>query len=231
MPKLSDVTETGVGDRTPYTASTKSSLQETAREETKARILRGEFAAGTPLSEEIVAAELDMSRTPVRQAFQELVVLGLLERVHGRGVVVSRVDLQRTLDIIEVQQCLLEWALRRLCAMPTILLQEAIDAFERQRAGAEKNDYLTVRVEARRMDVALVTATGNREMERYMREISDLLLHAASQALVTPEVYQEAIREHGEILEALRAQDVDRATKATQVHFDGIHRRLRGFRG
>jgi DNA-binding FadR family transcriptional regulator len=95
----------------------------------------------------------------------------------------------------------------------------------------ERGEYTTVRIEARRMDVALVAATGNREMERYMRDISNLLLHAATQALDSSDEYQEAMREHGEILNAVRTRGADRAREATKAHFDGILRRLSGYRG
>ena len=209
---------------------TAGSLHDVAREKIKARILAGEFAAGAPLSEELIAAELKMSRTPVRQAFQELVSAGLLDRVPGRGVVVSRIDLHHVLDIFEVQQCLLEWAVERLCQHPGVDLAVVLEAYRRQLEAVERSDFATVRSHARRMDVALVAATGNREMERYMRGISDLLLHAASQALATRDVYEEAIREHGEIIDAIQACDVERAKRATRVHFEGMLRRLGGQR-
>ena len=50
-----------------------------AYEYVKARLLDGRFAGGTLLSENEIAQRLDVSRTPVRQAFVQLEAEGLLE--------------------------------------------------------------------------------------------------------------------------------------------------------
>lgn len=203
-----------------------ASLQVRAREAIKQRILTGIYPAGTPLSEEALASELDMSRTPVRQALQELAGQGLLEHVPGRGVSVSRVDIRKMLDIIEVQQCLLEWCAPRICKLADVDLSPVIDAFEQQLAAAKEGDATAILYEARRMDMALVTLTGNQEMVRIMQAISDLLVHAASQAFSSAEKYEQAIREHRAIIDALRQQDAEGALAAVQTHCDGIRRRL-----
>ena len=51
----------------------------------KARLLDGRFAGGTLLSENEIAQRLDVSRTPVRQAFVQLEAEGLLELYPKRG--------------------------------------------------------------------------------------------------------------------------------------------------
>lgn len=201
-------------------------LQETAREEIKRRVLSGEMGSGTLLSEEALAAELDMSRTPVRQALQQLVSLGLLERFPGRGVMVSRVDITRMRNIIEVQECLLAWCLPRLCTQRDVDLTDASAAYNDQRRALTKNDRSSILEAARRMDVALVAASGNAEMARIMREISDLLLHAAAQTLKGTQDYAEAIDEHAAILEAIRQRDLTGLNAALARHGAGIRSRL-----
>lgn len=204
------------------------SLQDVARETLKERILLGELPAGSPLSEELLARELNMSRTPVRHALQDLVTLGLLERVPGRGAVVRRIDVRRMIDIIDVQEWLLAWCIPRLCNSSDMNLDDVIGSYENQLAGIESGDNRTVLLESRRMDTLLVGLPGNHEMVRYMREISDLLVHAASQLVSSREKLAQAVAEHGEIIDALLARDETRALKAAQTHLAGVKRRFLG---
>lgn len=210
------------------TPTSPGSLQDVAREAIKERVLLGEFSAGSPLSEEGLARELNMSRTPVRHALQDLVAQGLLERTPGRGAVVRRIDLRKMLDIIDVQECLLVWSVPRLCGTPGLDLGEVIEAFEKQRAGLESGDNRAVLLESRRMDTLLVGLTGNQEMVRYMREISDLLVHAASQMVSSREKLAQAVSEHGEIIAAIEASDKAIAQKAIETHLAGVKRRFLG---
>lgn len=201
-------------------------LQEAAREEIKRRVLSGEMGSGTLLSEEALAAELKMSRTPVRQALQQLVSLGLLERFPGRGVMVSMVDVTRMRNIIEVQECLLAWCLPRLCTQRDVDLADAMAAYEDQRRALTDGDTPSILEAARRMDVALVAASGNAEMARIMREISDLLLHAAAHTLKRTHDFADAIAEHGTILEAIQRRDLTGLNAALARHGAGIRERL-----
>jgi DNA-binding GntR family transcriptional regulator len=54
------------------------------------RIRTGAVPAGTVLSEHAIAALFSSSRSPVRQAFEQLEELGLVHRFDGRGVVAGR---------------------------------------------------------------------------------------------------------------------------------------------
>src|SRR5690606_24024752 len=112
-------------------------------------------------SEELLARELNMSRTPVRHALQDLVALGLLERMPGRGAVVRRIEVRRMVDIIDVQEWLLAWCIPRLCGSSDLDMSEVIEAYENQLAGIESGDNRLVLLESRRMDTLLVDLTGN----------------------------------------------------------------------
>lgn len=210
--------------------SSTTSLPDVARAAIKERVLLGELPAGMPLSEVMLAQELNMSRTPVRQALQDLVAQGLLERVPGRGVLVSRIDVRKMLDIIGVQECLLTWCVPRLCDTTDLDIAAVAEAYQHQLAGAENGDNRQVLLESRRMDTLLVGLTGNQEMVRYMREISDLLILAAAQAVTSREKLAQAVREHGEIIDALVARDKARAMRAVDLHCAGVRRRFLGLR-
>src|SRR5699024_11790306 len=62
-------------------------------------IVSNKILPGTPIIETDIANELNMSRTPIREALKELESEGLIQRFPGRGVVVSKIAAQ---DIEEI---------------------------------------------------------------------------------------------------------------------------------
>jgi DNA-binding GntR family transcriptional regulator len=62
----------------------RQSLSEQVYDILEERIITGELAPGTRLSEEAVAEEFGISRSPAREAITELERMGLAERVGGR---------------------------------------------------------------------------------------------------------------------------------------------------
>lgn len=80
-------------------ANERKSLAELAYEATREKILSGSFKPGDWLRQEGLSKQLAVSHTPVREALDRLVADGLAERVPGRGVRVSAIDVN---DIAEV---------------------------------------------------------------------------------------------------------------------------------
>lgn len=79
------------------------------------RILAGQIPGGTRLFEVPLAEELDISRTPLREALSRLSSEGLLDRVQGGGFVVRSFALADVIDTIELRG-VLEGTAARLAA-------------------------------------------------------------------------------------------------------------------
>lgn len=86
-----------------------------AQIELRKRILSGEFAGGTRLFEVQMAEQLNISRTPVRDAMSRLVEEGLLDRARGGGFVVRTFSFADAIDAIELRG-VLEGTAARLAA-------------------------------------------------------------------------------------------------------------------
>lgn len=100
------------------------------------RILDNHYAPGTRMAEIPVAAELGVSRTPVRLAFRTLEQEGLLEKTGARGYVVRRFSDEDLLCGLEVRGVLEGLAARRLAERG---MERAVESALREclRAGAQ----------------------------------------------------------------------------------------------
>jgi len=92
-----------------------SNLTKSAAYRLRERIIRGDFAGGTRLYEVALSDELQISRTPVREAMSRLAEEGLLERAPGGGFQVRAFSLADVIDAIELRG-VLEGTAARLAA-------------------------------------------------------------------------------------------------------------------
>ncbi len=96
--------------------------------ELRQRIISGDLTGGTRLYEVALAEELEISRTPVREAMSRLAEEGLLERVSGGGFTVRSFTYDDVVDAIEIRG-VLEGTAARLAAERGVS-QEALDAIK-----------------------------------------------------------------------------------------------------
>lgn len=83
--------------------------------ELRQRIINGDLSGGTRLYEVALAEELQISRTPVREAMSRLAEEGLLERARGGGFTVRSFTFSDVVDAIELRG-VLEGTAARLAA-------------------------------------------------------------------------------------------------------------------
>ena len=99
-----DGTRTGSEQRT--VGATHLPLRHAVLEEIRRRIVAGEWAQGERLFEDQIAAELNVSRNPVREALQALASEGFVELEPRRGARVATVSAQRATELFEVREVL-----------------------------------------------------------------------------------------------------------------------------
>ena len=180
-------------------------------------LLSGRFAPGERLSEPLLAQELGVSRTPVREALMRLAEEGLVELVPGRGARV-RVFAPEEVEEVYGVRALLEGEAAReaaLRAMPWELdaLEERLRAIDE----ASPEDY----PEQMRRDLefhrALVRLSGNKTLYRLYEDLLSSLALVRS-ALPTLSQEETTRKEHRAILEALRRRDPEGAKRAVEAH-------------
>lgn len=89
------------------------SLKELVVDELRERIIDNRLKLGASLSENTLAADLGLSKTPVREALQQLQLEGLVEVMAQKGTYVLRIGAEDVIQISELRQ-VLELAAARL---------------------------------------------------------------------------------------------------------------------
>jgi DNA-binding GntR family transcriptional regulator len=104
---IADPREGGLDCRAmPGKQLTIKSKSEAVYVELRHRILEGGLLPGSSINQELVATELGVSTTPVREALRRLEAEGLVTAFAHREVVVSQLDPAELTSIYEVRECL-----------------------------------------------------------------------------------------------------------------------------
>jgi DNA-binding GntR family transcriptional regulator len=189
----------------------------------KARLLDGRFAGGTLLSENDIGQRLDVSRTPVRQAFVQLEAEGLLELYPRRGALVVPISPSEADDVLEARMLIEQHAARR-AATAGPALAEALRACIADQEATLERDGTGFAWADRAFHRAIVDAGGNRLLTRQYDALRDRHQRIAAAAVASdPARLQHFIAEHREILAALEAADADRAASLLGTHLQGAH--------
>jgi DNA-binding GntR family transcriptional regulator len=191
----------------------------------KARLLDGRFAGGTLLSENEIAQRLDVSRTPVRQAFVQLEAEGLLELYPRRGALVVPISPSEAEDVFEARMLIEQHAARRagadgsLTALAATLrdhIADQEDALAEGGAGFAWSD--------RAFHRAIVEAGGNRLLTRQYDGLRDRHQRIAAITIARdPSRIERFVAEHREIAAAFEAGDAERAASLLADHLQGAH--------
>jgi DNA-binding GntR family transcriptional regulator len=189
----------------------------------KARLLDGRFAGGTLLSENEIASRLDVSRTPVRQAFVQLEAEGLLELYPRRGALMVPISPSEAEDVLEARLLIEQHAARRAVGAGPALTAQLREHIADQ-ASALEHDGAGFAWADRAFHRAIVDAGGNRLLTRQYDALRDRHQRIAALTVARdPGRIEAFIAEHREIVAALEAGDADAAAALLGAHLQGAH--------
>jgi DNA-binding GntR family transcriptional regulator len=145
-------------------------------EQIKARIFDFRLLPGERFTEGEIAAQMGVSRTPVREALYRLQRDGYLDVLFRAGWQVRPLDFAQLDELYDVRIVLELAAVRRLCEMPDLSGLPALEELKRiwlVPAAEREADGLVVARRDEEFHHRLVAATGNREMARLHLEVTE----------------------------------------------------------
>jgi DNA-binding GntR family transcriptional regulator len=208
------------------TAKARGGAKDRALDYVKSQILSGAFRGGELISEGEVANALDMSRTPVREAFLRLEAEGLLRLYPQRGALVVPVSPEEIRAVIEARLVLEQFAAEKVIRRDPHIRAETADALaeelvRQRRAGDTAN--LPEFLDADRLfHATLLDSAQNSILGAVYASLRDRQVRMIGEsALRDPRRVDTILAEHERIAAAVRNGDVEEALEAIRVHLTG----------
>jgi DNA-binding GntR family transcriptional regulator len=191
---------------------------EQAYAELKQRLLAGEFRLGARLKETKLAALLDVSRTPVREALLRLHAEGLVTRQSDGGYIPVVPDVVLIRSLYEVRAALELQAIRR--GMHDL---DAVAALVEEWGGLaddepEAEPAFVLLDESFHMGLA--EAAGNPVLSELLRQINERIRPVRMVDFLTADRVRSTIQEHIELAAAVLAGQVGDAERIFIAHLD-----------
>lgn len=206
----------------------KATLAEQAYEAVKEMILTGELQPGQELPEEKLAAELGISRTPLREALKRLAVDALIDIRKTRPAIVAEFTHEDVKEIMEIRRILEIHSLgymskadqRRVVGELRPILAEQLNAINQE-------DFISFMDKDQEFHNILYQAVPNRRLKEMIHTINS----GGSRAFLflsdtINDSATEAYHEHAAILQELEEGNLEKAKEKMEIHLTNIENRL-----
>lgn len=182
-------------------------------------ILSGELKPGVLYSIGKLADELQVSRTPIREALLGVAEIGLVQVERGRGFRVVQQDAQHLANVFDLR-LLLESPLagRAAAAADDALLTMLGDELDAMRAAARNADEPQFIVHDRRFHDAILVAGGNDLLLSTVSNLRDSIATIGVSTVARLRTLDDIADEHVPILAAIVARDPKAAEAAMRAH-------------
>ena len=189
----------------------------------KTEIVKGNLKPGNKLLEGKIAKQMGISRTPVREASRELAAEGFVKTSPNQGMVVNNASIEDIQEVLQIRG-VLEGLAARLSA--TIINGEEIIELERYIKQMEKftnkNDALSYSEADAEFHELILNICGNKRLIQIRKNLSDQAHRYRIRSLNIPGRLQYSLKEHQEIVEALKRKDAEQADKLSQKHIENV---------
>jgi DNA-binding GntR family transcriptional regulator len=209
-------------DRVGHTLSDK--VEAALREQ----IIRGEREPGVRLNEVEIAAELAVSRGPVREAMQRLARDGLVRVESHRGAFVRSLDAGEVRALFEVRtslECQAAALAAERAGADEVATLRALLLSARGQVEAEVEPHYPERLDLHEL---IVRCSRNAALTRYLQLVNQelKLVRARSGFLVVRA--PQALDEHERVVEAIAVRDPHAASAAMSIHMESALRSTLG---
>jgi DNA-binding GntR family transcriptional regulator len=206
----------------------KETLAHNVYQRLKEDIFEFRMPPGQRYSEQMLAGSLGVSRTPLRFALHMLAHEGYLNRIDGHSSwQVKPLDLDYHEDLYDFRKCIEVLAIRRLCSMEVAPDLRKLCEFWCVPKSQWVHDGVEVAREDERFHSTLVSLAGNREMLRTFNDLTERIRIIRRLDFISADRIAAAFQEHGNILEALLARDVESAVRLMEAHISSSRTKIR----
>jgi DNA-binding GntR family transcriptional regulator len=191
------------------------SLTAIAKESIRRAIVDGHLAFGSQLSENVLAGQLGVSKTPVREALVQLKLEGLVEVQPQSGTYVFQPTVEQVREICRFREIVESSALELAMKADSTALADALAQALAPASGTEDG-------RARDHDAAfhgaIVAACGNGYLQQAYQLVADKIHALRARLSVADETVDSCQDTHAHIMELVREGNVKKACTELRTH-------------
>lgn len=192
-------------------------------------ILKGELLPGERLMEIQLAEKMGVSRTPIREAIRKLEREGLVIMVPRKGAEVAGISEKMLRDVLEVRMTLEKLALRLAFKRQGTDLIEKLEAAEQAFQDAIEGEKLIDMAEAdEHFHFLIYEAADNDKLRELLNSLKENMYRYRLEYLKDENYRRSLIEEHNAIIEAFRANDLEKGLEVTDTHIANQERAVIG---
>lgn len=177
----------------------------------------GHLKPGDRLREEDIGERLNVSRTPVREAFNRLLSRRLLESSGSRGVTVRTLSPNETAELYALRE-ILEGAAARLAAMQASDFEIEEMREWQMRFERSQDDARAMALANRRLHETIFRSARNRYLDSALKDMQDAISILGRTTFSLSGRPVTAISEHRAIIEAIASRNPDAAERVSREH-------------
>lgn len=201
------------------------SLTELVKDHVRTRITNGELMLGEALSENVLAAQLGISKTPVREALLQLKLEGLVDIQPQRGSFVFSMEPDEAAELCQYRVMLEAAALRDALANDEAGLLDALEQNVRRMAKAVADKDIPA---YRRLDTEyhrhILARAGNRFLTLAHQQLEMKIQALRARVTSKDRTVEDSLAEHQNIVKLLRARERAKALSLLGVHIRAASR-------
>ncbi|MCE9681066.1 GntR family transcriptional regulator [Halomonas alkalisoli] len=200
-------------------SSVKRSSAQRLRDALEDDIINGRLTPGERLDPEALGREFSVSRTPVREAIQQLVASGLVTVSPKKGTFVARIGINQLIEMFEVMAELEgmcgRLAARRISEEELAALRQALARCE---AAAEAGDTDEYYYENETFHDCIYTASHNGFLAQEARQLKQRLKPYRRLQLQVRQRMGGSLAEHRKIVAAIEQSEAELAEQTLREH-------------
>ncbi len=187
-------------------------------------ILRGRFRPGEKLDQQLIADELSVSRSPVREALRALDAEGLITLIPNRGAIVTERSMADLEELYFTRGVIEGMAIQRSAPlMDEKTLWQLDGIFE---SAERTNDYGELLALNNDFHMLTYSTYDQPFIIDYVQQLRDLAAPYNRLYLDSAGSVQAAWKDHRRIYEACKKRDGNLAKKAVERHLEKVIRKI-----
>ncbi|NLE79245.1 MAG: GntR family transcriptional regulator [Rhodococcus sp.] len=195
--------------------------------EVKELILSGELPGAEMISEGEIAKRMELSRTPVREAFLRLEAEGWMRLYPKRGALIVPVADGEAENTVDARQMVETQSVRSAASRPAVLKALAADLqanLSEQQSIAERGDVAAFSAADADFHRAIVKAGGNPLLDTFYASLRERQRRMTAHSIARdPGQLSKIMDDHRKLAELVAAGDADRFGPAVLTHMREVH--------